>query len=246
MQVLPLFTSSFSFKGLFTIEPTSKILEGGAPNLLDVCQRHKIEKPIIVEENMVAFIRAKKVFKGVDYSYGLRLTFCQDVNDTSKESEETHCKYIIFANESKLMALFTRASTKHIYEETPRLDFNILKEFWDDSMVLCVPFYDSFIFNNSFLFSRCVPDFSFCSPTFFLEDNHLYFDEHIREKVINYAGDKYEIAEAQSIFYEKRSDFMAWQTYRCIQKRSSLECPELQDCCSDSFCVESYLEKLGK
>ena len=37
---------------------------------------------------------------------------------------------------------------------------------------MVLPFYDSFIFNNIMSFSSCIPDFSFCSPTFFVEDNN--------------------------------------------------------------------------
>jgi hypothetical protein len=98
-------------------------------------------------------------------------------------------------------------------------------------------------------FGNCIPDFSFVSPTFFIEDNSLPFDSVIREKVKEYCSKKkYNIEEAKSIYYNKRTDLAAFQIYKCICNRSyssgetGLTNPRLEHCGSAEFSFESWEE----
>ena len=92
---------------------------------------------------------------------------------------------------------------------------------WDDNLKLIVPFYDSFIATNLTSFSNCIPDFSFCNPIFFIEDNGLLLDEVILPSVQKYCADnKYETEKVKSIYYNKKSDVKAFQTYKCLCSRS--------------------------
>ena len=73
------------------------------------------------------------------------------------------------------------------------LNYEYLKSEWNDNLKLIVPFYDSFIATNLTSFSNCIPDFSFCNPVFFIEDNGLLLDEVILPSVQKYCADnKYE------------------------------------------------------
>ena len=115
--------------------------------------------------------------------------------------------------------------------------------------MLSIPFYDSFIFNNAMAFNNCIPDFSFTSPVFFIEDNLLPFDKFIQEKIKNYCSKKkYKIEETKSIYYNKREDFAAYQTYKGICNRSfssgdvGLVNPRLEHCSSKEFSFESWRE----
>jgi DNA polymerase III alpha subunit len=243
MGTIPLFTSAFSFKGILSLDPSSECRDGGADSIVKICEDYDIKTPFLIEENMAGFAQARKNFGDRDYSYGLRVTFCNDIEDKNKESESSNCKYVIFGDDTRLIKAFTKASVDGVYNNTPRLDFNVLKELWDDSMVLAVPFYDSFIFNNSFFFGNCIPDFSFCKPVFFIEDNGIFFDKYIREKVLKFVDENgYEKFDAKSIYYKNRSDYEAWLTYRCIQERATLEKPNFNHCMSKEFCLESWLE----
>lgn len=242
--MIPLFTSAFSFKSILSLDPSKKFREGGADSIVKICEDYDIKNPFLIEENMAGFAQARKNFGERKYSYGLRLTFCNDIEDKTTESESSNCKYILFGDDSSLVRVFTKANVDGVFNNTPRLDFKNLKELWDDSMVLAIPFYDNFIFKNSFFFSNCIPDFSFCNPIFFIEDNGIFFDKFLKQKVLKFAeSNHYETVNTKTIFYKNRSDYDAWLTYRCIQNRSSLESPNFNHCMSKEFCLESWLEK---
>lgn len=255
MDVLPLFTSAYSFKSILTLDkakldkddkPISED-DSGTNSIVRMCAENKIESPILIEENMAAFAQAKKAFGDTKYGYGLRLTFCQDIEDKTKDSENTECKYIIFGDDRSLIKAFTVAGTDGFYDGKPRLDFKSLKELWNESMSIAVPFYDNFIYTNSFTFGGCIPDFSFCDPVFFLESNGLFFDDHLLKKTKAFADKNgHKTAWVKSIFYKNRSDYSAWLAYRCVQNRSSLESPNLQHCMSKEFCLEAYMEAAKK
>jgi len=261
VKVLPLFTSAYSFKSILTLKEhkrrdnkgktkeeiaAEKKAEEAAPdNIPTLCIRNKIKKLFLIEDNMAGFLQAHKACgEKLQLIYGLRVNIKEDIK--IKDSD-TSAKYIIFANNSKgylkLIEISTFASTEG-FDKEPNLDFKNLKKLWSEDLTLAIPFYDSFIFKNSYYFCNCIPDFSFCKPIFFIENNGLYFEDRIRDKVNKYASrNGNEVVEAQSIYYSQKKDFLSWLTYRCIQKRSTLEVPNMDHCCSDQFCVESWKEK---
>ena len=134
-------------------------------------------------------------------------------------------------------------------EGNGRIDYKNLKKLWnEDNLLLAIPFYDSFIFKNAMFFGNCIPDFSFATTVFFLESNSLPFDEVIREKVKEYCSEKHKTEETKSIYYNKREDLAAFQTYKCICNRSfssgetGLTNPRLEHCGSAEFSFESWKE----
>ena len=121
------------------------------------------------------------------------------------------------------------------------MDYKTLKSFWNDKdLKLVIPFYDSYVFNNTLYNNLCVPELDFTEPVYFLEDNDLPFDELVAKKISNLTSN---IQKAQSIFYRNKKDFKAYLTYKCINNRSSLDKPELDHMASNEFCVESWREK---
>ena len=120
-----------------------------------------------------------------------------------------------------------------------------LKNLWDDKdLLLCVPFYDSFLHRNTLENTVCVPEFTFTKPTFFLEDNGVPFDDLLKDRVMSYVEmNGFETQDVKSIFYACREDFKAYLTFRCINNRSTLNKPNLDHMCSDEFCLESWKEK---
>ena len=116
-----------------------------------------------------------------------------------------------------------------------------LKSFWNDKdLKLAIPFYDSYVFNNTLYSNLCVPELDFTEPVYFLEDNDLPFDELVTKKVNNLSKNT---QKTQSIYYKNKKDFKAYLTYKCINNRSSLDKPELDHMTSNEFCVESWKEK---
>ena len=126
------------------------------------------------------------------------------------------------------------------------MDESFLRELWsDEHLKLAVPFYDSFIFNNTMHFSTCTPDLSFTKPIFFIEDNNLPFDHLIKEETEAYCKkNKYKTEKVKSIFYANEEDFSAYQAYKCICNRGfkarTLDCPNFDHQGSDQFSFESW------
>ena len=122
---------------------------------------------------------------------------------------------------------------------------------WDkQNLDLVVPFYDSFLFKNLFLFNSFTCDMSSLSPSFIIEDNELPFDVLLNDFVKDYCEkNSFNILDAKSIYYNKRVDFDAFVCYKLIcsrnsfsARKSSLDKPNLDHMGSREFCLESYLE----
>ena len=90
----------------------------------------------------------------------------------------------------------------------------------------------------------CFPDFSFTKPVFFVEDNDIPFDYLIKKKVVNYCKDnKFDTLDVKSVYYEKKEDFKAYLTFKCINNRTTLENPRFDHLCSNEFSFESWQEQ---
>tara|TARA_A100000164_G_scaffold227053_1_gene201323 strand:- start:22 stop:750 length:729 start_codon:yes stop_codon:yes gene_type:complete len=218
--------------------------------IFNLSKQHNLSKVFLVEDSLIGFLEADKESKDkdIDLVFGLRIDACHTVSENKKDNEKCFHKIIIFAKNGKGCKLINQIYSKAFCENSGAIDFPSLKALWDkDSLLLAIPFYDSFIFKNTLHFCSCVPDFSFCNPIFFLENNFLPFDQIIRDKVIEYCStNDYSMEESKSIFYENREDFSAFQTYKCICsrrfKQRTLSVPNFDHLASPEFCLESFLE----
>lgn len=254
MKVLPLFTSAYSFRSILTLDKVEEVTPekpfdpNAADSIIKICKDEGIKDLYLVEDNMVGFLEAKKnAGKEINVRFGLRITVCADMMQKTDESRKTESKYVIFARNPngyfRLTEIFTKANQDGFFGY-PRIDFKMLKPIWnEDDLILVVPFYDSFIHKNSCYLSSCLPDFSFAKPTFFLENNGLFFDDLLTKAIDEFDSTKqYERAYVKTIYYKDRKDFLAWQTYKCIKNESTLRVPNLDHCMSDAFCVEAWKE----
>ena len=247
MSVIPLFKSHYSVgKSILTLEKAAEITDSSPISIFSIAKTHNLKEITLVEDSISGFIQAYSYAKdmGIKLIFGLRVTITEDITDKSEASLKKESKIIIFpknnAGYKKLIKLSTIASSTGFYY-VPRLDYSTLKEFYDDNLMIAIPFYDSFLFNNFLYGHLCVPDFSFFKPIFFTEENSLPFDHIIFDKVNSYAKGKFEIQKTQSVFYYEREDFLAYLTFRCINNRTNLNKPNLEHMSSDTFCFESYL-----
>lgn len=251
-KTIPLFKSHYSFgKSILTLsdeEGTS-----GPDSIIEICRNHGLKQMSLVEDSMTGFLEAytNAEKNKIQLIYGVRLTICRDMEKKNEQSLSEESKYIIFAKNKngykKLIKIYSKAATEGFYY-VPRYDFDRLKENWDDkSLELCVPFYDSFLFKNCLLSQRVLPKVDFTELTFFEEDNGLPFDDLLRRRMKDYTedGKKYQSVPVQTIYYKERKDFLAYLTHRCINKRSTLNKPNLDHMHSREFCFESWLEKEG-
>ena len=126
----------------------------------------------------------------IKLNFGLRLNFLCDIDEKDEEALKSRCKYIVFAKNTKgykrLIKIWSFAAKDGFYY-APNIDFKTLKTYWnDDDLMLCVPFYDSFLHRNTLEGATCIPDFDFCKPIFLLEDNDVPFDHLIRSRISKY------------------------------------------------------------
>jgi len=157
-------------------------------------------------------------------------------------------KIILFARDAEGCKLLNTIYSEAFTEHHNCVDHKVLKKHWnDDHLVLAIPFYDSFIYNNLMKFANCTPSFGFTNPTFFIEQNGLPFDNFLEQKVKNYASkNNNKVEYTKSIYYKNKSDVTALQTYKCITGRTfgnkTLSKPNLDHFGSNEFCFESWKE----
>ena len=245
--MIPIFKTSYSFgKSILTLKHPDKTEENGPDSIVSISKENNLDHIFIVDDTMGCYEEAKMSCKENDIKLTFGLRF-----DCGDEESVSQSKFVLLSksndSEEKLIQISSKIFTSDY--KNPRISFEDLKEFMienQDLFVLCVPFYDSFIHNNRLKNSKIYLDFSGLNPVFFLEDNDLLFDDILRKRVVDYCESSgFPTLETKSIYYKKRSDFTSYLTNRCIQNRSTLEKPELNDMTSDSFCWESFLEQNG-
>jgi hypothetical protein len=256
-MITPLFKSHFSIgKSILTLDPPNESRDESSPDsVFDLISELDSDKVVLVEDSFMGFLQALKTCEGISKQlvFGVSLGFCQDLSliEDPKKPGSIH-KLIIFPKNASgckdLNSIYTKAKT----ECEGILDINLLSSMWSEkNLSLAVPFYDSFIFRNIISFDALLVDFSFTTPTFFVEDNGLPFDNLIKDAVEKYCGvNGYPMEKTKSIYYKNKKDFPAYLTYKLICSRgsysgreSSLEKPNMDHLGSDEFCWESYLEK---
>jgi DNA polymerase III alpha subunit len=251
--MLALFKSHFSIgKSILTLDDPITHKEGGADSIFSIAKENNLKEVVLVEDSLTGFLQAQKIADSMDIRliFGLRVDMCDDskVDPKSSEASDRH-KIIIFAKNSKGCKLLNNIYSDAFGESYSAVDHRSLSKFWSDrSLTLSVPFYDSFIYNNTMRFANCTPNLDFTKPTFFLEDNGLPFEGLLRARVKQYAKDlEAETEDAKSIYYKNKHDVEALQAYKCICGRSfgnkTLSKPNLDHFGSNEFCFESWKEQ---
>jgi len=244
----PLFKSHYSIGrsilNLSALEDSDKAED----SILLMSKKAGLEEVCLVDDSMSGFLEAYMNSKelGLKLIFGLRVTLCSDMLKKDEDSRASNSKVVIFCKNTEgyktLVKIFGEASKKGFYYE-PRIDIPKLKEHWNNkNLMICIPFYDSFLFSNFLNGGSFVPDFGFCDPKFFIEDNELPFDEILSDKVKSYCENAHAVEKVKSIFYGKRLDFISYLTFKCINKRTTLNKPKLDHMCSEEFCFESWQE----
>lgn len=246
--MIPLFKSHYSLgRSILTLEDKNEA-DDYPDSIIQIAKQYKLNQICLVEDNMSSFLEAYTNTRNnnIKLNYGLRICITESIDDKSEESRQKNSKIILFFKNKKgheiLTKLFSIAAKSGYYYE-PRLDYNILTKNWTEDLVLAIPFYDSFIFNNTLKNSICIPQLGSIKPIIFIEENDLPFEHLVKDKINKYAKENnLEIYKAKSIFYNKRKDFKTYLTFRCINNRSILNKPDLEHMSSNEFCFESYLE----
>jgi DNA polymerase-3 subunit alpha len=247
--MIPLFKSHYSLgRSILTLEDKDE-KDDYPDSIIQICKENKMKELYLVEDNMSSFLEAYSNCRknNIKLNYGLRISVTESMTDKSEESKTKSSKIILFFKNKKgyrqLTKLYSIAAKEGFYYE-PRLDYETISKNWTDDLILCIPFYDSFIFNNTLKNSLCIPQFDFTKPIFFIEDNDLPFDSLVKQKALSFAEkNDLKIYKAQSVFYRERKDFKAYLTFRCINNRSVLNKPNLDHMSSNEFCFESIHQR---
>lgn len=267
--MLPLFKSHYSIgKSILTLGPraissrisftdTTTPVGDPASSIFSIADGHREllnNKVILVEDSLVGFLEAKKHADNLDIQlvFGLRIDICDDMSIVpDKKNPLCIHKIVIFAKNDNGCLLLNKIYSLAFTKGGGKIDFKSLKELYNDKdLKIAIPFYDSYLFYNSFSYKEpCMLDDSFFDPVYFIEDNQLPFDVALQDLISNYCRENgFETQKVKSIYYNDRSDFEAYQTYKCICNRSysnkarSLDMPNLDHCASPEFCFESYKE----
>jgi hypothetical protein len=185
--MIPLFKSNYSIgKSILTLDlPEQNPDETKADSILQIAKDNNLDKIVLVEDSMIGFLEAHKSCKSLNIQliFGLRINCCNDV--TAEDKEKSNHKIIIFAKNDNGCKLLNKIYSRAYCENSGFVDCSILASIWkDDCLSLAIPFYDSYIYQNSFSFNNCIPNFIFTKPTFFLEDNNLPFESLLKQKII--------------------------------------------------------------
>lgn len=244
--MIPLFKSHYSLgRSILTLEDKDE-KDDYPDSIIQICKENKMKELYLVEDNMSSFLEAYSNCRknNIKLNYGLRISVTESMSDKSEESKTKSSKIILFFKNKKgyqqLTKLYSIAAKEGFYYE-PRLDYETISKNWTDDLILCIPFYDSFIFNNTLKNSLCIPQFDFTKPIFFIEDNDLPFDSLVKQKALSFAEkNDLKVYKVQSVFYKERKDFKAYLTFRCINNRTVLNKPNLDHMSSNEFCFESW------
>lgn len=159
---------------------------------------------------------------------------------TGQEEKESHHKLGVFMlNDNGWTSL---CQINNIYMEKGYVSAKELSSLDLSNNLIVVPFYQSFLFNNLFVYgSKCLPDIMFLrhnKAIFFLEDYGAIFDGVLTEKIESFVKENgFETIQTHTVLYEKPEDCLSLQVFRCSQNRTTLEKPNLNRFSHDSFCL---------
>ena len=228
--------------------------ESGPQSIVKICKDYNIKQCFGVSRFMNGFYEAKNnLYKEkIDFNFGLDLIMCNDSKVHDEQSLINNHKIIIFGKgESGIQDIIKiynkcHADIDNFYYES-RFDYKQLKGLWTDNLIMVIPFYDSFLHLNTLTFATIVPDL-FIKPILFKEIGiNLPFDSLINSAIDNFnKNNDFEVQNVKTICYYKKADAIAYQVYRCISNRSTLQKPELDFFCSNQFSFEKFLELKDK
>jgi len=250
--MLPIFRSNYSLTSVLTLDSYTEkeSRDTNRPDsIVDIAKDYGLKDVYIVDNTLTSLIEAFENSKkaNLNLRYGYRVNVCRDIENKTPESVITESKFIIFAKKNSfadLVKLHNVSTTDGVYNGVPRLDFNTLKKYWSNNLILGIPFYDSYIYYNLLYGRECVPELDFTEPFYFSENNGLPFDGLLNDHLKSIIKDN-EIVESKTIYYRTYKDFKAYMTYRCILNRTTFQKPELRHFGSQEFCMEAW-EKYAK
>lgn len=256
-DIIPLFTTDASLgKSILTSDEPKDIDESSSISVWSIAKTHNLNPVHIIEDSMIGYINHYKYSLKLDKDlvFGLKFKVVNDSLDITPESFKTESNIVVFMRNSdgykdliKLSTAINADTNRCIWDKFARkyynrADWKLIKEYWTDNLELIIPFYDSFLHLNTLEHGHySIPEFGKIKPIFILEEHDLPFDDIIKNSVVNYCKEnKYETANAHSIFYYKNQDLRDYQVDRCIATGSTFQMPNMEYFSQDTFSFESW------
>lgn len=251
--MIPLFKSHFSIgKSILTLNPPSSNQQSKSDSVFDIAADLQLDTVVLVEDSFMGFLQGQKVCKelGHNFIFGLRISIIPEDFDENLKKVPTH-KVVVFSKNAEGCKILFKIYSQVKSSQHDAITLGQLQSLWSSkNLDLAIPFYDSFLFCNLFLFNQFVLDLTVFNPKFFIENNGLPFDDILSEHTRSYCDKmSFESVDSKSIYYKNRSDFDAFITYKLICSRnsfasnkSSLEKPNFDHMGSREFCGESFQE----
>jgi DNA polymerase III alpha subunit len=249
-EILPIFYSDSSGRSINVWWSEKDTNPDSPQSIVTLAKKAGLKEVYFVSNRFYDMISAWKLCEENELQliFGLELWICNNPEEHTDASIINESKVIIFMKNGdgykdliKLYSkIFTNIQNKYYHY---RGSWSILKEFWTDNLLLTIPFFDSFLHKNTLIHeSAIIPDFP-VNPIFLEEINsNIPFAPLIKEALINFTKNNYEIVKTKTIYYPDYTDSTAWIVFRSIKERSSFNKPQLDYCCSDSFCLSDYME----
>ena len=157
--MLPLFKSHYSIgKSILTLDDPITHKEGGSDSVFSIAVENNLKEVVLVEDSLTGFLQAKKNADKLKLKliFGLRINMREDASiDPKKESVSSAHKIIIFAKNSDGCKILNNIYSEAFAQNHNCVDEKILKKHWNkDNLLLAIPFYDSFIYNDFVVFNH--------------------------------------------------------------------------------------------
>jgi len=250
-MTIPVFKSHYSIgKSILTLEAPAKVKEGGADSIIDIALDAGLKEVVLIEDTMHGFLEAKKRCdeNNLKLIFGIRVNMCQEY-EVEKDRVASHKIIILAKNDEGVKRLYKIYSYIHCDRDNKIAEKDLKKMWAKKDLILAIPFYDSFIYQNNFKYdANFMHNLGYYNPLFFIEENGLPVDNLLKDAVEDFTTtNNFNTQSVKSIYYRHRKDLTAFQTYKMItsrsfSKRASISAPNLDGCGSDEFCMESWLD----
>lgn len=247
-NILPIFYDHSSSRSLLTYWKDKDLTDKGPRSIVKLCKENGLKSCFGVSTTFLTFPEAQTNLskEGIDFTFGLELWVCNEPESLTPASQLSESKIIIRADNSQgyfdLKTIYSKVYTNPAnFYHRHRSSFTEIKSLWTPNLTLILPFFDSFIHQNTLSLASIVPELP-SPPLIFREvDSGLPFAPLIDAALDAFnEGGKYPEQRVKTIYYPTKAHFKAWQVFRCIKNRSSFQKPQLEFCCSDNFSFEDW------
>lgn len=246
-MITPIFSTALGSvgKSLLTTNFNGDLDETSPIGIFDIAKKHKLNSVYVLDNSMSSFIQVYENAEksNIDFRFGIKMLLSHDKEDPKKHLG----KYNVFIKNTKgyeeLINLTSFGAIKNAKDKTNEItQFDDVKDLMEsDNLIVMIPFYDSFLFNNYFYCGKSFPSLSKIKPFFCIENHETIYDYTFKDIVLSYCkSEGMKSIDTHQIYYYKNKHIKPYLLLRAINKRGNWQRPELSHFSSDKFSFEHY------